>query len=221
MKSAIAPTLAILLGVLFWSAAPAAAKGSKDPCRKADAKLALTGQGDADGDGVSDCRENKVLHTMANDPDTDHDGLNDGDEVRKFCNPHKPDTDGDGTEDGDDDSPVIEQKVVAILDALTCPVEITPPTTPPTPPTPGSISALGISVTVDADTEFEHKSCADLVAQLALGQPIVVEIDILEDMLGALTATEVEVRKGSQHHFGGGDHDDHHGDDDDDQGKDD
>ena len=220
MKNAIASALAIVLGVFFWSAAPAAAKGSKDPCRKADLKLALTGQGDADGDGVSDCREKKVLHTMADDPDTDDDGLDDGGEVRKFCNAHKPDTDDDGVEDGDDDSPVIEQKVVAILDALTCVVEINPPTTPPTPPTPGSISALGISATVDANTQFEPRSCEDLVAKLALGQPIVVEIKILEDMVGALTATEVEVRKGFQHHFG--DDDDHgHDDDDDDQGEDD
>ena len=68
MKTAIASTLAILLGVLVWTAAPVSAKGSKDPCKRADIKLARTGQGDSDGDGISDCRESKILRTAMDDP---------------------------------------------------------------------------------------------------------------------------------------------------------
>jgi hypothetical protein len=220
MKHAIASALVLLLGVFVWTA-PAAAKGNKgkDPCRKADIKLALTGQGDADGDGVSDCREEKVLRTDPRDADTDDDGMDDGDEIAHFCHAKNPDTDDDGVDDGTDDTPAIEQEMVAILDALTCPV---PATSPETLPVNGSLSALGTTAAVTVDTEFEDKSCEDLVARLALGQPIVVEVEIFEDMLGALTATEVEVK--FRHHRGDDDGD-HHGDDDhdddDDQGEDD
>ena len=186
----------------------------KDPCKKADIKLARTGQGDADGDGISDCRESRILRTAVNDPDTDDDGLDDGEEIERFCHARKPDTDGDGVVDGDDGNPVVVQKVEALLDALTCPVPA-PPETPDAPATPGSIGALGITAILDVETEFEHESCEDLTEQLALGQPIVVEIDILEDMLGTLTAIEVDVEKPHHHHG------DRHDDDDDDRGEDD
>jgi hypothetical protein len=210
-KIAIASALAVLLGVLLWTA-PAAAKGSKDPCKKADIKLLLTGKGDADGDGVSDCREQKVLRTDPNDPDTDDDGLDDGDEIRRFCHARKPDTDDDGVDDGDDETPVVEQKIEALLDAITCPVAATPET----PAVAGSISALGTTAALTVDTEFERKSCADLDARLALGETIFVKIEIVEDMLGALTATEVEVEKRHRHDRDWDDDEDHDRDWDDD-----
>jgi hypothetical protein len=212
MQNALASALVILLGVLVGTAAPASAKGSKDPCKKADIKLARTGQGDADGDGISDCREQKVLRTAVNDPDTDDDGLDDGDEIERFCHARKPDTDDDGVDDGDDDTPAIEQKIEAILDAITCPVSATPET----PAVNGSISALGTTAALTVDSEFEDKSCEDLAARLALGQVVVVEVEIFEDMLGALTATEVEV-KFRRHD---GDHEDDHDDDDRERGDD-
>lgn len=55
---------------------------------------------DADHDGLSDDEET-TLGTNPNDPDTDHDGLFDLDEVKVYhTDPKKADTDGDGTADG-------------------------------------------------------------------------------------------------------------------------
>jgi len=60
------------------------------------------GGSDADGDGLTKSEELE-LGTDPNNPDTDGDGLWDGDEVRKyFTNPLNPDTDGDGLTDGDE-----------------------------------------------------------------------------------------------------------------------
>lgn len=60
------------------------------------------GGSDHDGDGLT-LREEQELGTDPNNPDTDGDGLWDGDEVRKYyTNPLNPDTDGDGLSDGDE-----------------------------------------------------------------------------------------------------------------------
>lgn len=57
---------------------------------------------DQDGDGLSACGE-QFYGTAPLDPDTDHDGLNDGDEVNTYgTNPLVKDTDGDGLTDGDE-----------------------------------------------------------------------------------------------------------------------
>jgi outer membrane protein OmpA-like peptidoglycan-associated protein len=57
---------------------------------------------DKDKDGIGRCDEEK-LGTDPNNPDTDGDGLTDGDEVMKYkTNPLKADTDGDGLSDGDE-----------------------------------------------------------------------------------------------------------------------
>jgi outer membrane protein OmpA-like peptidoglycan-associated protein len=65
----------------------------------------LTGEScssDKDNDGLGKCEE-ETIGTDPNNPDTDGDGLNDGDEVRKyFTDPLKADTDGDGLNDGDE-----------------------------------------------------------------------------------------------------------------------
>ena len=55
---------------------------------------------DTDGDGVSDGDEVHKFHTDPLNPDTDGDGLSDGDEIRLGTNPLNPDTDGDGIPDG-------------------------------------------------------------------------------------------------------------------------
>lgn len=58
---------------------------------------------DTDGDGLSDGDEVFKYKTDPKNPDTDGDGLNDGDEVWKYkTNPLKADTDGDGLSDGDE-----------------------------------------------------------------------------------------------------------------------
>lgn len=64
--------------------------------------LALTAEaaGDDDGDGLSNAQEQQ-LGTNPDNPDTDGDGLNDGQEVNQFgTNPKQQDTDGDTLPDG-------------------------------------------------------------------------------------------------------------------------
>jgi hypothetical protein len=194
----VAAAAALLLGtaLALWSAPAQAGK-----CDRADLRLAKTGKGDRDGDGISNCRERKLLRTAADDADSDDDGLDDGEEVMEGCDPHDSDSDDDGAPDGDDDSPAPapEQKIEAFLDALTCPAT----------GTPGSLTALGVTVALTETTEFEP-SCEDLAALLAAGDTPFVEVKILEDEAGALSAGEVELEDG-----------DHHGDDGDDDGDDD
>ena len=121
MKRWIVLAIICALGAFVSAPSPASAKAKKDPCRKADAKMALTGEGDSDGDGLSDCREQKQLGTKVDDPDSDHDGVSDGDEVKHHCDPMDADSDHDGVEDGDDETlGILEQEVKAFFDALTC-----------------------------------------------------------------------------------------------------
>ena len=66
--------------------------------------LRLTGEGpqDSDGDGLTDDYERQI-GTDPFDPDTDDDGLTDGEEVLTYkTNPLNPDTDGDGLKDGEE-----------------------------------------------------------------------------------------------------------------------
>jgi outer membrane protein OmpA-like peptidoglycan-associated protein len=58
------------------------------------------GSRDNDNDGLTN-KEEKELGTDPNNPDTDGDGLNDGEEIRTYkTNPLVADTDGDGLKDG-------------------------------------------------------------------------------------------------------------------------
>ena len=58
---------------------------------------------DSDGDGLSDGEEANVYHTNPLMKDSDGDGLSDYDEVKKYnTDPNKKDTDGDGLSDGDE-----------------------------------------------------------------------------------------------------------------------
>lgn len=60
------------------------------------------GSSDKDGDGLTKSEE-KELGTDPNNPDTDADGLKDGEEVLTYLtNPLNPDTDGDGLKDGEE-----------------------------------------------------------------------------------------------------------------------
>jgi outer membrane protein OmpA-like peptidoglycan-associated protein/opacity protein-like surface antigen len=62
----------------------------------------ILGDADWDKDGLTNAEE-KALGTDPRNPDTDGDGLSDGDEVHKYhTNPLKQDTDGDGLSDYDE-----------------------------------------------------------------------------------------------------------------------
>src|SRR4030095_5951989 len=95
------------------------------------------------------------------------------------------DSDHDGVEDGDDETPGIpEQEVKAFLDALTCPQG----------GVPGSLNAAGTTRTLDENTEFEDATCDEIAMQLATpGSTVFVEVEVLEDAAGALTAPRVGV----------------------------
>ena len=202
---ALGGAVILALGVTLTTAGDASAKTSKKKnCAAAEALFQATGQGDLDGDGLSDCRESRQLRTSANNPDTDDDQLTDGEEVAGRSDPLAPDSDDDGVMDGDDSTPRIrEQKVEGFLDALTC----------PTVGVLGSVTVLGTTAILDDVTEFEHGDCAELAATLATatteGTSLLVEVEIAEDAVGALTAIEVE-RKSSF-----GQHDDANDDDND------
>ena len=66
---------------------------------------------DTDGDGLADVQETGIYGTDPNDPDSDDDGVNDGDEVAAGTDPTTPDvpevtdSDGDGVNDDDDAFP--------------------------------------------------------------------------------------------------------------------
>lgn len=58
---------------------------------------------DSDGDGLKDGEEVHQYMTNPNKADSEGDGLNDGDEVKRYkTDPNKADTDGDGLADGDE-----------------------------------------------------------------------------------------------------------------------
>ncbi|TAL70657.1 MAG: hypothetical protein EPN82_01670 [Bacteroidetes bacterium] len=62
----------------------------------------ILGETDYDGDGLTNDRE-RELGTDPRNPDTDGDGLKDGEEVDNYhSNPKNPDTDGDGLNDYDE-----------------------------------------------------------------------------------------------------------------------
>jgi hypothetical protein len=64
------------------------------------APVVVGGDIDSDGDGLLD-KEEPTYGTDPYDPDTDKDGLTDGQEVKEFkTNPMDPDCDLDGLKDG-------------------------------------------------------------------------------------------------------------------------
>lgn len=193
---ALGGAVILALGVTLTTAGDANAKTSKKKnCAAAETLFQATGQGDLDGDGLSDCRESRQLRTSVTKPDTDDDGLMDGEEVAVRSDPLVPDSDDDGIMDGDDSTPRIpEQKVEGFLDALTC----------PTVGVLGSVTVLGTTAILDDVTEFEHADCAELAAMLATattaGTSLLVEVEIAEDAVGALTAIEVEHKSSCGQH---------------------
>lgn len=179
-----------------------------DPCARANQRLAETGRGDRDFDGLSDCSEKKVFGTDRRDPDTDDDGvddgaeiedgtdpldpdsdddgMNDGDEHAVGTDPHDPDSDDDGDVDGEDDDPANELRssLEGDVEALVC----------PSGDSDGLLSVLGMDVRVTQATRFRGvEDCEALSAQIAAAGSAHVEVEVAGDVGTGLVALEVEL----------------------------
>jgi hypothetical protein len=76
------------------------AQSSSISVNKFDERVAAVYAKDADFDGILDVDEKKY-GTRPDNPDSDGDGILDGDEIKLYTtNPTKADTDGDGVKDG-------------------------------------------------------------------------------------------------------------------------
>ena len=71
---------------------------------------------DTDGDGLGDEAEIEIFGTDPSNPDSDADGLLDGDEVSAGVDPLDPDSDGDGLTDGDEG--LVDTDSDGLIDAL-------------------------------------------------------------------------------------------------------
>lgn len=198
----------VLLGAALLLRVPRLLAEAQDPCAKADARLAATGRGDRDHDGLSNCAERKILGTDPADFDSDNDGVPDGDEVAEGTDPSDADSDDDGLDDGeendagtdpadadsdDDGTPdgndadpgdELKSEIAGSLQAITC----------PTAETDGSLTVLGLSIVLTSGTEFENgESCADLAARFAANGGAKVEVEVSGEGCSGLVAEEVEI----------------------------
>ncbi|MGV9187825.1 Rib/alpha-like domain-containing protein [Arcanobacterium canis] len=178
------------------SGLPNAAVVTNDSDKNADGKIAVTlkeGQHsdannfgywvDSDGDGLDDVTEKK-LGTDPKSPDTDKDGVNDGDEVSGAKNPFKenksdpkgepgntdprnPDSDGDGQKDGEELNTIVDTKTGKTISDPKATDKVTDPNVfPAMPLTPipnvtypgGSKVEQGKTITVPAPKEKDGKS---------------------------------------------------------------
>jgi heat shock protein beta len=202
---------AVALLWLALVAGPSPAGAADDTmCAKADAKLAATGRGDRDYDGLSNCAEKKVLGTSHRDPDSDDDGIddgdelengtdpldadsdddsiNDGDEVEDGTDPDDPDSDDDGLDDANDPDPTdeLDDEIEGDVEDLTCP-GIDPNAT-------GTIRILGIDITLRNDTEYDGaESCADLESRIGENFVAHVEVEVEQVDGVGLVAEEVDL----------------------------
>jgi hypothetical protein len=76
-----------------------------------------------------------------------------------------------------------EQRIEALVDALTCPQS----------GLAGSLSVLGITVELTPTTAFSVESCRELAALFASGTSLRLDVEIVEAGTGMLSATEVEL----------------------------
>jgi hypothetical protein len=204
---------------------------SAQPCAQANARLAATGHGDRDRDGLSNCSEKRVFGTDHRDYDSDDDGLPDPDELEDGTDPTDADSDDDGLDDGEegeagsdpgdadsdedglsdgtdcDPAHDLESEIEGPVQAITCPTDLAN----------GSLTVLGVPITLTPQTEFEHMViCANLVVGTHVG------VELSGDATTALIAEEVEVEDGDNDGCPGNDDeepddgdgpDDHPGDD--------
>lgn len=167
-------------------AALATAAAAQQPCAQAEARLARTGKGDRDHDGLSNCLERKVLGTSPRRADTDRDGMDDGLEVRNGTDPLNADTDADGTVDGADLDPRGElvDKLEGDLESLAC----------PTADADGVLGLLGLEIALPDGVPFEGVAdCTALADHLAAMGSAHVEVRVIGDATEGFVATHVEL----------------------------
>jgi len=218
---------AILVGASLLVGVGRALASSTDRCARAEALLAATGRGDKDFDGISNCKEKFQTGTAYNDPDTDDDGVNDGDELTEGTDPLDPDTDGDGLDDGtenhigtdptdvdsDDDGSYdgndsdpgdeLRNQIEGNIESITCPTVAD-----------GSVSVLGIAITLNQATAYKGvATCADLAAIVATDGTAHVEVEVTTP---PITAIKVHLEDADNNgtpddieHDGDGDHGSH------------
>lgn len=210
-KTSLALVLAVALplaaGALLLDA-PAASAQDAGVCATADALLAATGQGDRDHDGLSNCRERNILGTSPRDYDSDDDSVADGDEVAAGTvptdadsdddglddgreedlgsDPTSADSDGDGEGDGEDVDPTHELKsaISGSLQSISCPAS----------EGAGGMSVLGISMTLNADTDFDGVDSCDALATAFAAHGAHVSVEVSGDASTALVAEKVSIR---------------------------
>lgn len=203
----VATAAALLLGTSSMGWLEKARADSTDVCAAANQRLAETGKGDHDHDGLSNCEEKKVLGTSPRDYDSDDDSLADGDEVNHGTSPSDADSDDDGLDDGEEDAigsdpndadsdddgdddgedsdPAHELKneISGPVQSLTCPAGGS-----------GTLTVLGIAIVLDAGTEYKGVAdCDALAALIAAAGGTRVEVEVTGDATTALVAHEVSI----------------------------
>lgn len=92
------------IGLIFVNGSGASDKDGDGLTKKEEREIGTDPENpDTDADGLKDGEEVRTFVTNPLNADTDADGLQDGGEVKAHStNPNKPDTDGDGLTDGDE-----------------------------------------------------------------------------------------------------------------------
>ncbi|HFC12904.1 MAG TPA: FHA domain-containing protein [Anaerolineae bacterium] len=130
---------------------------------------------DTDQDGLSDGQEVNIFSTQPKNQDSDTDGMLDGLEVQNGTQPLNPDTDGDGLPDGIDDDPLVP--------AL------------PTPNVPATQAAIAAAAALEAaNAEATQTAIAEAALSSADATATQVSIDTTtEAVKAAVAATETAI----------------------------
>jgi len=203
---------ACMAACLLWIPSHAQATNpDTGQCAAADARLAAKGTGDSDHDGLSDCKERKILGTNPRNFDSDHDGVPDATEVADGTNPVDADSDDDGLSDGDEAAigtdPLVEDTDGdGINDGPTAGVPNSEDKDPNgeldseirgmidslTCEAPASIVVLGLTIAIDGQTRFEGpQDCPSLKALIAANGGAHAEVEVREG--GGLVAEKISV----------------------------
>jgi hypothetical protein len=177
-------------------------------CETTNPRLARAWAGDFDYDGLSNCQERYELRTSPRDPDSDDDGMRDGDEVESGTDPRDsdsdddgrsdgdeeaggtdpddPDSDDDGMDDGEDPDPVDDLRAQIEGDATVVTCDTSP-----------SLLVLGIPIQLTPATDYRGVAdCTELAAILTANGAVHVEVRVTGDLSTALVAMLVRADDG-------------------------